>query len=1093
MSKKRKNIPLKIIFLILFLGVGLVSAYPYMTFREGSFSGVSLKALYSLFVRFAGFFSAPSMQKYTLLPLTGFFFLQALQVFCGISIIYVFFEFTAFCGFYIIAAFIQGPDPYFETVRYLPINNWHYIGFALVFVSLVCSLFLVVKEMGAARKSKIREIQSRRAKIADDGADNSAYQEQSGDEGIEENTVHYKKDGSDLTHDMALALLKQVKVPEFKMFTNAEGDELPEFFSDTIDFSASHVKPKVSADDLNVNVGMSSINGGIFRIANSEGELRRNAIRNKNGFVKDNGSDVAEYDFTTLKERLKEDARVMEEFSAVRADLNYDLRDIPDLSPQRSSDTERETSKQRSAEAENDVSAAEMAAFEKRSAFGERPAENENATSFEYGSMTFKERASEAGEAFFRDYTSRNQKSFRGAEAEQAGGVKSSEFAETSSPLSAASGVSSDFINGMNTNSGFYENTEEMMRAENFSDAEFAIAGGVKPDLAVSSGAKPDSTAGSAIAGGVKPDSTVESAVLSGAKPDSTAGSAIAGGVKPDSTTESAPSSGASPSRSPDVKPETVFKAEVESGQASASGVLEAKGDSEAESGENLDPTFDAVSSIGGLRSSRDGSYVYDASKYAYQFPPESYLKHYESSIGGEIDLERDVNGRTIIDTLQQFKIQLELVGIQRGPAFTLYEFALARGIKVNNVQNYSDNIAMDLAVQSVRILAPIPGKSAIGIEVPNKERDTVGFDVMLPAIRNPKLKIPMALGVTITGEKIAIDVASTPHLIIAGTTGSGKSVCVNGLICSLLYTRTPRQVRLLLVDPKMVEMSMYNDIPHLLTPVITDSKRTIKAMAFIVGEMERRMKMFSLIGVKKIDDYNEKIKQGEYLREELPYIVVIIDEFGDLMMAAGKELENYIIRIAAVARFTGIHLVLATQRPSSDVITGLIKSNIPTQIAFAVPNRVSSQVILDSSGAENLLGRGDMLYKSASSRAPLRIQGAYIDSEVEKIVSFVKTQGKPDYIDESYFEDDESEETHSESESQGGGSEDLYMKAWRLVAEKGEASASYLQRRLQIGYNRAANLIEQLEENGCVGPARGSKPREVLRYPDSNAEKISD
>lgn len=1042
MSKKRKNIPLKIIFLFLFLGVGLVSAYPYMTFREGSFSGVSLKALYSLFVRFAGFFSAPSMQKYTLLPLTGFFFLQALQVFCGISIIYVFFEFTAFCGFYIIAAFIQGPDPYFETVRYLPINNWHYIGFALVFVSLVCSLFLVVKEMGAARKSKIREIQSRRAKIADDGADNSAYREQSGDEGIEENTVHYKKDGSDLTHDMALALLTQVKVPEFKMFTNAEGDELPEFFSDTIDFSASHVKPKVSADDLNVNVGMSSINGGIFRIANSEGELRRNAIRNKNGFVKDNGSDVAEYDFKTLKERLKEDARVMEEFSAVRADLNYDLRDIPDLSPQRSPETEREPSKQRFSEAENDVSASEMAAFEKRSAFGERPAENENATSFEHGSMTFKERASEAGEAFFRDYTSRNQKSFRGAEAEQAGGVESSEFAETSSPLSAASGVSSDFINnGMNTNSGFNENTEKMMRAEKFSDAE----------------------------------------------------SAIAGGVKPDSLTESAPSSDASSSRSTDVKPETVFKAEVESGPASASGVLETKGDSEVESGENLDPTFDAVSSIGGLRSSRDGSYVYDASKYAYQFPPESYLKHYESSIGGEIDLERDVNGRTIIDTLQQFKIQLELVGIQRGPAFTLYEFALARGIKVNNVQNYSDNIAMDLAVQSVRILAPIPGKSAIGIEVPNKERDTVGFDVMLPAIRNPKLKIPMALGVTITGEKIAIDVASTPHLIIAGTTGSGKSVCVNGLICSLLYTRTPRQVRLLLVDPKMVEMSMYNDIPHLLTPVITDSKRTIKAMAFIVGEMERRMKMFSLIGVKKIDDYNEKIKQGEYLREELPYIVVIIDEFGDLMMAAGKELENYIIRIAAVARFTGIHLVLATQRPSSDVITGLIKSNIPTQIAFAVPNRVSSQVILDSSGAENLLGRGDMLYKSASSRAPLRIQGAYIDSEVEKIVSFVKTQGKPDYIDESYFEDDESEETHSESESQGGGSEDLYMKAWRLVAEKGEASASYLQRRLQIGYNRAANLIEQLEENGCVGPARGSKPREVLRYPDSNAEKISD
>ncbi len=500
---------------------------------------------------------------------------------------------------------------------------------------------------------------------------------------------------------------------------------------------------------------------------------------------------------------------------------------------------------------------------------------------------------------------------------------------------------------------------------------------------------------------------------------------------------------------------------------------------------------FDYVSAVGGLKSSRDGKYVYDTSKFRYRFPSETLLRHYETSAKHSVDLAHDSNGQIIVDTLAQFRIETQLVGVQHGPTFTLYELALAKGIRVNTVLNLADNIAMDLAVPSVRILAPIPGKSAIGIEVPNKSRDTIGFDTMMPALKSKTLKIPMVLGKTITGDSIVIDLAGTPHLLIAGTTGSGKSVCVNSLICSILYTKTPKEVRMILVDPKMVELTVYNDIPHLLTPVITDAKKAIKAMAFIVEEMERRMSMFSMLGARKIEDYNEKIREKEYLRAQLPYIVVIIDEFADLMMVVGKELESYIKRITAMARFTGIHLVLATQRPSADVITGIIKSNIPTQIAFAVSNQLNSRIILDNVGAEKLLGKGDMLYASASSRTPTRIQGAFIDPEIEDIVNFVKTQGEPDYIDEAYFEDDEDEQADEDmSSSASAGGEDMYMRAWKIVADRGEASASYLQRRLSIGYNRAANLIEQLEENGCIGPARGSKPREILRYPDSRSEQ---
>ncbi len=496
------------------------------------------------------------------------------------------------------------------------------------------------------------------------------------------------------------------------------------------------------------------------------------------------------------------------------------------------------------------------------------------------------------------------------------------------------------------------------------------------------------------------------------------------------------------------------------------------------------DPDF--VSGVGGLKRSAEG-YLYNPAKFIWRFPPESYLKPYASSTAGTLDEGTERDGQTIVETLRQFRIETTLKDIMRGPTFTLYELILAKGIRINAVVNLADNIALELAVPSVRILAPIPGKSAIGVEVPNKHRDTIGFQAMMGALKRKTLKIPMVLGKTITGDSIIIDLAGAPHLLIAGTTGSGKSVCVNSLICSVLYTKTPKEVRMLLVDPKMVELSMYNNIGHLLTPVITDPRKAIKAMAYCVQEMERRMSMFSRLGVRKIEEYNEKVKEKNLLREPLPYIMVIVDEFADLMMVVGKELESYIKRITAVARFTGIHLVLATQRPSADVITGIIKSNMPSQIAFAVSNQVNSRIILDTVGAEKLLGRGDMLYSSASNPAAQRIQGAFIDTdEIEKIVEFVKSQGEPDYIDESYFEDEDEADGDGPDMSPGAsGSEDLFMRAWRLVADKGEASASYIQRRLSIGYNRAANLIEQMEDQGIVGPARGSKPREIIKFPE--------
>ena len=342
-----------------------------------------------------------------------------------------------------------------------------------------------------------------------------------------------------------------------------------------------------------------------------------------------------------------------------------------------------------------------------------------------------------------------------------------------------------------------------------------------------------------------------------------------------------------------------------------------------------------------------------------------------------------------------------------------------------------------------------------------------------------------MILGRDIQGEPKVLDVSKCPHLLIAGTTGSGKSVCINGLIASILYTKSPKDVRLIMVDPKVVELNVYNGIPHLLTPVITEPKRVLKMLNWLVEEMDRRYNVFSQAGVRNIENFNSRIHEFGYATEKMPYIVLIMDEFADLMTVIGKDIEDYIRRIMAKARAAGIHVVMATQRPSSEVVTGTIKNNIPTRIAFAASSGMNSRIVLDEMGAENLLGKGDMLLSTQSSPGLVRIQGAFLsEDEVDQIVRHVKKQGEPDYLDEAIFEDEpEPDDSPISEESLEGSDADLYERAKQICFERKGASASYLQRRLSIGYNRAARLVEQMEDEGIVGPANGSKPREILRY----------
>jgi S-DNA-T family DNA segregation ATPase FtsK/SpoIIIE len=467
-----------------------------------------------------------------------------------------------------------------------------------------------------------------------------------------------------------------------------------------------------------------------------------------------------------------------------------------------------------------------------------------------------------------------------------------------------------------------------------------------------------------------------------------------------------------------------------------------------------------------------------------YQVPVDGLLDEYHQAGYWEIDEETRESAEVLRYTLEEFSIQAEVTGIRKGPVITMFEILPAPGVKLARITNLADNIALRLAASSVRIVAPIPGKHAVGIEIPNKKRHIVSF---MELIRQDefwsKQDIPLALGKDIPGDVEIVDLTKTPHLLIAGATGSGKSVCVNSIICSILYRRSPQEVKMMLIDPKIVELKFYNDIPHLLTPVITDPKRAFQALQYCIYEMERRYNLLDSLGVRDIGAYNEKIKKRNLATEPLPYIVVVVDELADLMTTSGKELESTLARLAAMSRAVGIHLVLATQRPSTDVITGLIKANIPSRIAFMVSSKVDSRIIIDTGGAEKLLGQGDMLFTSAWDPFPTRMQGAFLsDAEVERVVEHVKTLGEPEYIDDEIFIDDEDEET-----MQGELEDPLMEKAIDIVVSANKASASYLQRRLKIGYNRAARLVEEMERIGVVGPQRGSKPRDVIGAPEAH------
>ncbi len=447
-----------------------------------------------------------------------------------------------------------------------------------------------------------------------------------------------------------------------------------------------------------------------------------------------------------------------------------------------------------------------------------------------------------------------------------------------------------------------------------------------------------------------------------------------------------------------------------------------------------------------------------------------------------DVEHEKEIQKQSIIlqETLKEFNINAKLIDIIKGPVVTMYAVRPDKGIKLSKITSISDNIALRLAAIRVRIIAPIPGREAVGIEIPNKKREFILISEIIDSKEfKGDFRIPFALGKEISGENIVFDLVNSPHLLIAGATGAGKSVCVNSLIASIIFSKSPDEVKLIMIDPKIVELKLFNDIPHLLTPVITDVKRALEALRWCLDEMERRYVLLDNLLVRDISSYNKKIKDENLNLMILPYLVIIIDEFADLILSARKDLENLISRLAAMARAVGIHLVLATQRPSVDVITGVIKANFPSRISFMVASSMDSRIILGSSGAEKLLGKGDMLYISSLNPFPQRIQGGFLkEREVYKLVEEVKKFGEPNYIDDEIFIDNVKE---PDLVALGPSDEPMFDEALEIVKATRKASASYLQRRLKIGYNRAARIIEIMEDMGYVGPVNGSKPREVL------------
>ncbi len=461
-----------------------------------------------------------------------------------------------------------------------------------------------------------------------------------------------------------------------------------------------------------------------------------------------------------------------------------------------------------------------------------------------------------------------------------------------------------------------------------------------------------------------------------------------------------------------------------------------------------------------------------------YELPSLQMLSRPKASGAGK-DVDHTSNANKLVQTLKSFGVSATVSEVHRGPAVTRYEVQPAVGVKVSRIVSLTDDLALALAAKDIRIEAPIPGKSAIGIEVPNSEVAVVSLREVLESseYQDAPGKLTVALGRDISGEPIVADLTKMPHLLVAGATGSGKSVCINGLIMSILFKAKPEEVKLMMVDPKMVELNVYNGIPHLLAPVVTDPRRASVALKKVVAEMERRYNLFAKTGSRNIEMYNAQIEGAP-----LPYIVVIVDELADLMMVAPGEVEDAICRLAQMARASGIHLIIATQRPSVDVITGVIKANIPSRIAFGVSSMADSRTILDMGGAEKLLGRGDMLSLPMGASKPVRVQGAFVsDKEVEEVVRFVKEQQEVRYNEEMIPGD-------VQEEQQPVVDDELYDQAVQIVSEAQTASASLLQRRLRVGYTRAARLIDMMEAQGVVGPYEGSKPREV-RLPRPSIE----
>jgi DNA segregation ATPase FtsK/SpoIIIE, S-DNA-T family len=453
-----------------------------------------------------------------------------------------------------------------------------------------------------------------------------------------------------------------------------------------------------------------------------------------------------------------------------------------------------------------------------------------------------------------------------------------------------------------------------------------------------------------------------------------------------------------------------------------------------------------------------------------YQLPSLDLLDSPPPLEARQIKEDLEANARILEDTLEDFGISAKVTDIERGPVITRYELEPAPGVKLNRIVTLSDDIALSMKAQSVRIIAPIPGKGRVGVEVPNTQSSFVYLKEVLASNEYQKAKtiLTLALGKDITGQPIIADLDEMPHLLIAGTTGSGKTVCVNSLILSLLYKSTPNELKFVMVDPKMVELMPFNGLPHLLCPVVTDAKKASAALNWVVNEMEERYQLLAKAGARNIESYNES-------QEKLPYIIVIIDEFADLMTVAADQIENAVTRLAQLSRAVGIHLILATQRPSVDVITGVIKANLPARISFKVASKVDSRTVLDMNGADKLLGKGDMLFLRPGESKLIRIQGTLIDDrEIEKVVSFIKSQAEPVYDEEILKE-------QHKSFLGSGEKDDLYEQAVKIIMESNQASVSILQRRMRLGYTRAARIIDMMEQEGLIGSFEGSKPRKII------------